>query len=141
MTDVAAIEDDLRRRLAATPIYELLRVELERCDLDEVCVRITVAKEHANLDGWLHGGVMALMADAAMGFAARLCVPAGARNRTLNVGLSFQSGGRVGEDVRCTARVSRRSGRFIWTTCAFRRVEDDELMAEGSALHYPSLPR
>jgi uncharacterized protein (TIGR00369 family) len=132
-------EEELRRRLAAAPIYGLLGIELERCDREEVAVRVDVGERHANLDGWLHGGVLALLADTAMGIAARLVAEEGARNRTLNVGLSFQSAAKVGDGVRCAARVSNQSRRFVWTSCEIRRIEDGGLIAEGSALHYPSV--
>src|ERR1044072_2163750 len=132
--------NELRRRPADTPLYGLLGVELEHCDTDEVRVRVAVDERHANLDGWMHGGVMALIADTAMGFAARLHAPATARNQTLSVSLSIQGCGRVGDGGGCTARVSNRSRRFIGQTYTIRRVDDGRLMAEGSALHYPSAP-
>lgn len=135
--DEPAVEE-LRRRLAATPIYDLLGVRIERCDTEEVVVRVDVSPDHANLDGWVHGGVLALLADTAMGVAARLTAEAGSRNRTLNVALSFQGGAAVGDGVRCAAQVSNRSRRFVWTNCQIRRVEDGQLVAEGTALHYPS---
>jgi uncharacterized protein (TIGR00369 family) len=130
--------DEIRRRLADTPIYALLGIELERCDADEVAVRLDVTDRHANLDGSLHGGMLALLADTAMGVAARLAAEEGARNRTLNAALSFQSGATVGDAVRCAARVTNRSRRFVWTSCEIRRVDGGELVAEGTALHYPS---
>jgi len=88
---------------------------------------------HANLDGWLHGGIVELVADTAMGFVARLEGEAGVM-RTLHVVVDFQRGARLGDRVECAATMSHRSRQFAWTRCELRRVEGGALVASAAGL-------
>ena len=100
----------------------------------DVVLSFDCAPLHANLDGWLHGGLVELVADTAMGLAARLEADAAATNRTLHLTLDFQEGARLDDRVECAATVMHRTRRFVWTRCELQRADSRVPVAAGSAL-------
>jgi uncharacterized protein (TIGR00369 family) len=124
----------LRERFAATPIYAALGLAIGHVAPGDVRLTLRCGPLHANIDGWMHGGVFEFMADTAMGLVARLAMPADAGNATLQLSMAFHSSIRMGDDVVCDARVARTSGRFVWTACDVRRVGESESAAGASAL-------
>lgn len=126
--------DLLRTRYDNTPIYETLGIEIVRLKPRDVLLAFDCRELHANLDGWLHGGIAELVADTAMGFAARLEAAPGSVNRTLHVAIDFQHGARLGDRVECAATMSHRTRQFGWTRCELRRVADGTPVASGTGL-------
>ena len=89
---------------------------------------------HANLDGWLHGGLIEFVADTAMGLVARLEGDVTGSNRTLHLSVDFQEGAQVNDRVECAATVVHRTRRFVWTRCDLRRADTGIPVAACTAI-------
>ena len=74
MTDEDAIADDLRTRIAASPFHSGFGVEVEEARRGEVRLGWEARDERRNLQGLVHGGVLATLVDMAMGLAVRSVV-------------------------------------------------------------------
>ncbi len=81
--------DDLRRRLAASPFHAALGLEVASADPGEVRLVFEATPEHRNLQGLVHGGVLATLADVAMGLAVRTAIPRGRRHVTVEMTVHF----------------------------------------------------
>ena len=55
--------------------------------------------QHVNLQGLVHGGMIATLADTAMGLAVRTVLENGRRHVTVQLGIEFLSPGRPGRIV------------------------------------------
>jgi uncharacterized protein (TIGR00369 family) len=102
---------DLRRRVAASDFHEWIGIELVDARPGEVDVSLDVEPRHLNLQGLLHGGMIATLADTATGLAVRTKLQPGAKHVTIQLDVQFLSAGRLGRIV-AHGRVLR-AGRQI----------------------------
>jgi uncharacterized protein (TIGR00369 family) len=85
----AVIEEDLRRRIAASPFHSGFGVEVERARRGEVRLSWQALDEHRNLQGLVHGGVLATLVDMAMGLAVRTVVGETRRHVTIEMTVHY----------------------------------------------------
>ena len=84
-----AIEQDLRRRIAASPFHSGFGVEVEGAGRGEVRLSWEARDEHRNLQGLVHGGVLATLVDMAMGLAVRSVVGETRRHVTIEMTVHY----------------------------------------------------
>jgi uncharacterized protein (TIGR00369 family) len=129
--DELDIEADLRDRVARSPFHSWLGMEVVAASPGRVEIGLDVTEHHLNLQGLLHGGVIATLADTATGLAVRSMVPAGRRHVTVQLDVHYLSPGRPGRitAVGTTVRVGATIGY------AEADVTDDRgrLLARASA--------
>jgi uncharacterized protein (TIGR00369 family) len=88
--------DDLRRRVAASDFLSWIGIELVDARPGEVDLVLNAEPRHLNLQGLLHGGMIATLADTAMGIAVRTKLEPGTRHVTVQLDVQFLSPGRPG---------------------------------------------
>ncbi len=113
---MARSAEELAARLAASPIYDLLGLRIVAAGDGEVRVELDCDRRHANVDGAVHGGVLALLADTAMGFAVRTQLEPERHNKTLDLSIDFVRAARLGDRLLAVARVDQASRRFRWAS-------------------------
>jgi len=86
---VNPLEEDLRSLLTATPLYVKTGIELERAEPGLVALSLAPGPGHTNVQGLVHGGLLALLADTAMGLAVRTELPAGRPHVTVQLGIKY----------------------------------------------------
>jgi uncharacterized protein (TIGR00369 family) len=101
------IEADLRDRIARSAFHSWVGMELVSAEPGRVEIGLDAAEHHLNLQGMLHGGVIATLADTATGLAVRSMVPADRRHATVQLDVHYLSPGRPGRvtAVGTTVRV------------------------------------
>jgi uncharacterized protein (TIGR00369 family) len=102
-----AIADDLRRRIAASPFHSGFGIQVEEARRGEVRLGWEARDEHRNLQGLVHGGVLATLVDMAMGLAVRSVVGEARRHVTIELTVHYlrpASPGRL-EAIGTTQRV------------------------------------
>jgi uncharacterized protein (TIGR00369 family) len=107
---------ELTARMARAPIYITLGVEIEKVADGAVTLAVDCDDRHCNVDGVVHGGLLAFLADTAMGLAVRTQVDASWPNKTLSLSVDFVSGARRGDRLTVTAEVEQATRRFRWAT-------------------------
>lgn len=103
--------DDLRRRMAASDFHRWIGIELVDARPGEVDLALEAEPRHLNLQGLLHGGMIATLADTATGLAVRTKLEPGTRHVTVQMDVQFLSPGRPGR-ILARGRVLR-AGRQI----------------------------
>ena len=71
-------------------------------------VHLPTGARHANLGGWIHGGVLAGLLDFALGAAVVATLKEGEWCATMSLTTDFLRPGRPGERLAARARVERR---------------------------------
>lgn len=104
--------DELRRLLKGGPLHELLGLELTEAEPGGVRLWAPyrddlLADERRS---YVHGGVLALLADVAGDFAFATLL--GATVPTVDMRVDYLRGGRPGHDLIATATVVRRGRRL-----------------------------
>src|SRR6202166_87967 len=70
---------------------------LEKAERGRAVFRMTVLERHKQIHRVVHGGVLAMLADTAGGFAAFLAAPVGARVVTIEMKINFLEAVEDGE--------------------------------------------
>jgi uncharacterized protein (TIGR00369 family) len=110
--DELDIEADLRGRVARSAFHSWIGMELVAASPGRVEIALDAAEHHLNLQGVLHGGIIATLADTATGLAVRSMVPQGRRHVTVQLDVHYLSPGRLGRvtAVGTTVRVGTSIG-------------------------------
>jgi len=120
------IEADLRARVASSAFHSWMGMELVGAEPGRVEISLEAADHHLNLQGLLHGGVIATLADTATGLAVRTMVPAGRRHVTVQLDVHYL---RPGAPGRVTA-----VGTTVRVGTSIGYAEADVLDAKGRLL-------
>jgi uncharacterized protein (TIGR00369 family) len=126
MDEHEALITSLRDRLQDSEFYRWAGVEVIDASPGVVEIAFEANAQHLNLQGLVHGGILATLADTAMGLAVRTVLEPGRRHVTVQLGVEFLSPGRPG---RITAR-----GRSVKIGTQLGFAEADVLNADGRLL-------
>jgi uncharacterized protein (TIGR00369 family) len=124
--DNSDMEADLRARVASSAFHSWMGMELVAAEPGRVEIALEAADHHLNLQGLLHGGVIATLADTATGLAVRTMVPAGRRHVTVQLDVHYL---RPGAPGRVTA-----VGTTVRVGSSIGYAEADVLDAKGRLL-------
>jgi uncharacterized protein (TIGR00369 family) len=104
---------------------------LEKARRGHVVFRMAVLELHKQVHRIVHGGVLAMLADTAGGFAAFLVAPVGSRVVTIELKINFLEAVESGE-IRAHARVLRQGSTTSVVDCEIfdqdRRLVSKALM-------------
>ncbi len=103
---------ELRERLQGTPFYRWAGIELTDATPGHAEIAFEARPEHVNLQGLIHGGMLATLADTAMGLAVRTELGPGRRHVTVQLSMEFLSPGKAGRIVAHgrTLKIGRQLG-------------------------------
>lgn len=127
----SSILDDLRERMASSTFHTWMGMRLVDARDGEVEIALEAEPHHLNLQGLLHGGVLATLADTATGLAVRTKLAPGRRHITIQLGMQYLSAGGPGT-ITATGR-TRRVGRQIAYAEAEIRDATGRLLATAQA--------
>ena len=102
---------------------------LEKAERGHAVFRMPVLDLHKQIHRVVHGGVLAMLADTAGGFAAFLAAPVGARVVTIEMKINFLEAVEHGE-IKADARVLRQ-GRSTSVVDCDVRDEDQRLVSKA----------
>jgi uncharacterized protein (TIGR00369 family) len=120
----------LRRHVEASAFHSWAGLELVSVEVGAVEVALDLQAHHLNPGGILHGGLIATLADTAIGLAVRSALPADQTHVTVQLDVHFLEGVDHGT-VRATGKAVRVGGRMAYGE---GDVRDDEgrLLARAS---------
>lgn len=89
MDEGPGILQDLRDRIAGSAFHLGFGMEVTAAARGEVRLGWEARPDHLNLQGLIHGGVLATLADTAMGLAVRSAMQPGRRHVTVELGVHY----------------------------------------------------
>ncbi|MGH7922719.1 MAG: PaaI family thioesterase [Candidatus Dormibacteraceae bacterium] len=126
----------MRRRLIsneeASPVAAWVGMKTISMADGEAVLELPTRTEMTNYQGTVHGGIIALLADATMGRAVASTLADRSRQASFDLKLSYVGAARVGSRLRAQARLLHRGRRTGVAEC---RVEDEghRLIATATA--------
>lgn len=121
--------DDLlqlgRRILAEQPFSVQLGAELTAFEPGRAELRLTVRPDHLQQHGFVHGGVVGMIADSAAGYAAMTMVPAAASVLTVEYKMNLMAPAD-GDHLVARGRVIRAGRTLIVTQGEVFAVKDGQ---------------
>jgi uncharacterized protein (TIGR00369 family) len=114
--------EDLRDRLAASPFHAWAGMEVVDASAGEVTIAMRVEDRHVNLQGFVHGGMLAILADTACGLSIRSAMEAGRLHVTADLDIHFLAPAKPGRIL------GRGKAVKIGRSLAFAEasIEDDD---------------
>lgn len=112
---------------------DLLGIESFDAEGNEVVVVLPTSARHANLGGWIHGGVMSGLLDFALGAAVVATLADGEWTATQSLTTDFLRPGKPGEKLIARARVDRR-GKLAAFPSGEVRGEAGEVLARATGV-------
>jgi uncharacterized protein (TIGR00369 family) len=112
----------LRERLAASPFHTWAGMDVVEASAGEVTVAMEVLDLHVNLQGLVHGGMLAILADTACGLSIRSAMERGRLHITTDLDIHYLAPAKPGR------LFGRGKAIKVGRTLAFAEasVEDDE---------------
>lgn len=89
MGDVANVLQELRDRVSRSPFHAGLGIDVVDASEGHVRLAIETTDAHQNLQSTIHGGVLATLADTAMGLAVRSAIEPGRPHITIEMHIHF----------------------------------------------------
>ena len=99
MDDPASLLDTLRERLRASGFHTWVGMEVVDATPGEVTVAMDVHEGHVNLQGLVHGGMLAILADTACGLSIRSAMEPGRLHVTTDLDIHFLAPATIGRLV------------------------------------------
>lgn len=96
MADEEDLFQTLRARLAASTFHTWAGMEVVEAAPGEVTVAMRVEDRHVNLQGLVHGGMLAILADTACGLSIRSAMEPGRLHITADLDIHFLAPARPG---------------------------------------------
>jgi uncharacterized protein (TIGR00369 family) len=94
--DSGNLVHDLRERLAASEFHTWAGMEVVEASAGEVTVAMEVLDRHLNLQGLVHGGMLAILADTACGLSIRSAMESGRLHVTTDMDIHYLAPARPG---------------------------------------------
>jgi uncharacterized protein (TIGR00369 family) len=112
----------LRERLAASPFHTWAGMYVVEASAGEVTVAMEVLDLHVNLQGLVHGGMLAILADTACGLSIRSAMEPGRLHVTTDLDIHYLAPAKPGR------LVGRGKAIRVGRTLAFAEasIEDEE---------------
>jgi uncharacterized protein (TIGR00369 family) len=125
-----AMETDLRDRVARSAFHSWMGMELVGARAGRVEMALDATDHHLNLQGGLHGGVIATLADTATGLAVRSMLPTGRRHVTIQLDVHYLAPGKAGR-VTGVGTAVRVGSQIAYAEADIR--DGDRLLARATA--------
>ena len=130
---------ELRERLAASAFHTWAGLAVSDAQPGDVTVALEARPEHLNLQGLVHGGLLATLADTAMGLAVRTEVEPGRRHVTIQLGIQYLRPGQPGR-IQARGR-TLRIGRQVGHAEAEVTDGRGRLLARAQGTYSVTVPR
>ena len=125
------LEGELRRRLEASPFHTWAGMEVVGASEGAVTVAMEVGDRHVNLQGLVHGGMLAILADTACGLAIRSAIEPGRLHITTDLDIHYLVPARPGRILGHGTAV--RVGRSLAFAEASIEDGDGRLLARAQS--------
>ena len=139
-TTEGTIADRLRARVVESPFHTWLGVRVVDAGQGWVRLELDAGQEHRNLQGLVHGGLLATLADTAMGLAIRTSVEPGRRHVTIAMHVQFMRPGRPGR-IEASGRAVRVGRQIAHAEAALVDGDGRELARAQGTYSVTSLPQ
>jgi uncharacterized protein (TIGR00369 family) len=127
----ADIPEGFEPHFRKSPLTDPWEPIYSRKAADAVIIGLRLATPHTNSRGLIHGGLIAALADNAMGLSCGVKLGGGARLVTVSMSIDFISSAHIGQWLVIESEVIKTGGTLCFAQC--RVTADGELIARANA--------
>jgi uncharacterized protein (TIGR00369 family) len=115
-----------------SPVLELIGPLYGRGNGADLMVGLRVEAKHCNARGTIHGGILATLADVAIGYAIAFSADPPIGAVTANLSLDYAGTARIGDWVESRVDIQKRGTRLAFGNCYL--CVGEERIARASAV-------
>jgi acyl-coenzyme A thioesterase 13 len=131
MVNVSDIPSGFAPLFRVSPIAELLGPIYYKGKGYELSLGLFAQPKHANLRGSVHGGVLASIADMALGYTLAFSSDPPAGFVTANLTVDYAGSAKIGDWIHTKTDVQRQGGRLAFANCYIYAGEQRICRASG----------
>lgn len=114
MSDVPAGFHPLFR---SSPVIDLIGPVYSKGEGEDLVLGLRVEKKHCNMRGALHGGILATLADVALGYSIAFSTQPPTGLITTNLSLDFAGTAKIGDWLEARVDVQKKGSRLAFANC------------------------
>ncbi len=111
------IPPDFRPLFRTSPVLDLIGPLYSRGEGVDLIIGLRVAAKHCNARGTVHGGILATVADVALGYTIAFSSTPPANLVTANLSLDFAGTAKIGDWLEARVDVQKRGSRLSFANC------------------------
>jgi acyl-coenzyme A thioesterase 13 len=111
------VPDGFAPLFRSSPVLDLLGPFYSRGNGTDLTLGLRVEPKHCNARGTIHGGVLATLADVAMGYAMAFATDPPTALITANLTLDFAGTARIGDWIETAVDVQKQGSRLAFANC------------------------
>lgn len=131
--------EDLRALVAGSAFYRWSGIRVADANKGMVTLELDLDDHHRNVQGFAHGGVLATIADAAMGLSVRSALGPGRRHVTIEMGMHYLRPVTTGT-ITASGRAIRVGTEIAYAEAVVTDADDRDL-ARASGTYSVTKPR
>ena len=130
-TDLADVPDGFARNPRRSPLTDPWEPIYWKETPGAVVLALRLADPHTNARGLIHGGLIAAMADKAMGHSCGRKMGGTASLVTINLSVDYIGSAKIGQWLTVESEVLKTGSTICFVQCAIKA--DDEIIARANA--------
>jgi uncharacterized protein (TIGR00369 family) len=111
------IPAEFRPLFRRSPVLDLIGPLYCRGEGGDLIIGLRVEAKHCNARGTVHGGILATLADVALGYTMAFSSTPPANLITANLTLDFAGTAKIGDWLEVHVDVQKRGGRLSFANC------------------------
>ncbi|MBI3636855.1 MAG: PaaI family thioesterase [Candidatus Rokubacteria bacterium] len=124
---MSAVPDCFQPLFRTSPVLELIGPLYSRGQGADLVIGLRLAEKHCNARGAVHGGILATLADVALGYTMAFASTPPAGLITANLSLDFAGTAKIGDWLQTRVDVQRQGSRLAFANC-YISVGDERIV-------------
>jgi uncharacterized protein (TIGR00369 family) len=101
----------------SSPVIDLIGPVHSKGEGADLVLGLRVEQKHCNMRGTLHGGILATLADVALGYTVAFSTKPPTGLVTANLTLDFAGTAKIGDWLEAKVDVQKKGGRLAFANC------------------------
>ena len=127
-----AVPEGYKPLFRSSPTIELIGPVYSRGDGADLALGLRAERKHCNSRGTVHGGILATLADIALGYSLAFSTQPPTAAITANLSLDFAGTAREGDWLETRVDIQKQGSRLAFGNCYITR--DAERIVRASAV-------
>ena len=101
----------------SSPVIDLIGPVYSKGEGADLVLGLRVEQKHCNMRGSVHGGILATLADIALGYTIAFSTKPPTGLITANLSLDFAGTAKIGDWLEAKVDVQKKGGRLAFANC------------------------
>ena len=114
---MSAVPECFKPLFRSSPVIDLIGPVYSKGEGADLVLGLRVEQKHCNMRGGLHGGIVATLADIALGYTIAFSTSPPTGLITANLSLDFAGTAKIGDWLEARVDVQKKGSRLAFANC------------------------